>query len=337
MNRSLTLSFPYKLLIPAVAFLSLVGFALLGNQFVANSNLTIGVTLDFCFTIPLLYFLAIRKSSIPKITVLTVFVFCLFTATVLIPESEQLVLSQIKFYAIPLVELGVFTFIVIKAGQIIVQMKTSDHAEWYDGILKACDEIFPSRIGAVLATELSVIYYSFFSWRAPIIKENHFTYFKKNGIKSVIGAFVFVILIETIAVHLLVGQWSVKVAWILSALSIYTCFQLFALVKSMNRRLSFIDYKNQTLNLRYGFFNHVKIPIRKIETIESNRRTLPDDKSILQFSPLGMLDSHNIILTLNEDHTMNRMYGLKKEFKKLAIYIDDKEKFIHSIKGLMSI
>ena len=105
----------------------------------------------------------------------------------------------------------------------------------------------------------------------------------------------------------------------------------------MNRRLSFIDYNNQTLNLRYGFFNHVKIPIRKIETIESNRRTLPDDKSILQFSPLGMLDSHNIILTLNEDHTMNRMYGLKKEFKKLAIYIDDKEKFIHSIKGLMSI
>jgi len=149
---------------------------------------------------------------------------------------------------------------------------------------------------------------------------------KKNGIKSVIVIFMFIIAIETLAVHLLIEQWSNKAAWILSFVSLYTCLQIWALIKSMDRRPSFIDYENRLLTLRYGFFN---------VTVIADKRTLPNDKSIIQFSPLGMIDTHNLVLSLHENHIIDSVYGFTKEYKKLAILIDEKERFIKEIQSII--
>jgi len=158
---------------------------------------------------------------------------------------------------------------------------------------------------------------------------------KKNGIKSVIVIFMFIIAIETLAVHLLIEQWSNKAAWILSFVSLYTCLQIWALIKSMDRRPSFIDYENRLLTLRYGFFNVTVIPFKKLQSIQADKRTLPNDKSIIQFSPLGMIDTHNLVLSLHENHIIDSVYGFTKEYKKLAILIDEKERFIKEIQSII--
>ena len=210
-------------------------------------------------------------------------------------------------------------------------MKSKDEKiEWYDAISSACQQVFPGRVGKIFATEISVIYYSFFSWKKESVGKTDFTYFKTNGVTYTIGAFVFLIIIETLTVHMLLEMWSARAAWILTFLSLYTCLQVVALLRSMDKRLISVDHGSSILIMRYGFFNQTKIPFSAVVSIEENRRALPEDGRISRLSPLGMLDPHNLILTLSKECEMEKIYGFRERFDKVAFYIDNKEDFVEN-------
>lgn len=298
------------------------------------ADLSYAITLDLLITIPVLYFLLIRKKEIPTITVASVFIVCMVIASYVIPIEHQGLLTKIKTFGVPLVELGVLTFVGLKTRAIIRSFKEHDtpQPDFFDALSLACSKVLPGRIGKLLATEISVVYYAFSKSMKKEIQPNEYTYFEKSGIKTVIYALIFIILIETFAVHMLVDKWYPTIALILSLLSLYTCLQFFSLARSMNRRLITIDYENQLLHLKYGFFNQASFPFTDIKNIELNRRTLPEDGSVVPFSALGSFDSHNIIIYLTKEHTLFRIYGIEQPFHALAIYVDKKDEFVEVIK-----
>ena len=53
------------------------------------SNFSILVMIDFLITIPLLYLFFIRKTKVPKTTVIPVFLLGLLLASIYIPEDQQ--------------------------------------------------------------------------------------------------------------------------------------------------------------------------------------------------------------------------------------------------------
>ena len=293
------------------------------------TELSVGITLDLILTIPFVYFLLIRKKAIPKLTVVTVFVVGIVVATAVLPESQQSLLSQIKTYVFPIIELGVFSLLVSKAIKIIREFKKKDRVnlDFYNAIQLASKEVFPAKIASLLATEISVIYYGFVNWKKRTLKENEFSYHKNSTIVSVLLGFMLVILIETVAVHLLVEKWSVIAAWVLSILSVYTCLQLFALLRSLSKRPIQINKSREEVILRYGFFSEAVIPIEKIKNIELSEKELPEDKSILPFSPLGTLDGYNCILHLKEEAVFKSFYGFEKKYVSLAFFVDEKQQF----------
>ena len=172
-----------------------------------------------------------------------------------------------------------------------------------------------------------MFYYLFFSWQKKELNKNEFTYHKKSGIKSVLMVLIFVAFAETFVMHLFLMEFNKTVAWVLFGVSIYTGLQIISFTRSISKRPVVIDFLKKRLFLRYGFFSETTIPIEQIEKIEFNKRSLPDDKSIVKLSPLGMLDSHNIILHLNQENTLSGIYGISKKYNKIAINIDEKEKF----------
>ena len=285
----------------------------------------------------MVYFLLIRKKEIPKITVASVFVICVLVASAVLPMEHQHLLTQIKTIAIPLVEIGIIAFVSIKARRIIKSLKKNknQHVDFFDALLIVCSTALPNRIGKVLATEIAVVYYTFSFSNKKTITDNEFTYFKKSGIKTTVWVFIFLIFVETGVTHLLVERWNATVAWVLTFLSLYACLQVFALLRSMDRRLIFINKEEEVLNLKYGFFNQTVIPFDQIENVEINRRSLPADNSVVQFSPLGLLDTHNLIIRLKNEHVLNRIYGIEKKYEAVAIYVDEKEKFVGEIKALI--
>lgn len=307
-------------------------------QFLDNpSDLSIGLTLDLLITMPLLYFLVIRKTTIPKISVLSVFIIGIIVASFLIPPSEQALLGQIKFWAVPLAEFGIVGFVIFTARKTIAQYKAQKGTapDFYTAINQACREAVPNRIGALLATEISVIYYVFFSKKKKTLAENEYTYHKKSGIITVVYAVLFMAFIETFAVHLVVHTSYPKLAWVLTFFSAYACIQIIALIRSIGSRPSNIDFEKEQINLRYGFFSETTIPFNVIDRIELNTRSLPTDNSVIEFSPLGLLDTHNIILHLNKELSIQRIYGITKQYQSLAIYIDEKDEFFRKISDIL--
>ena len=322
-NQTISLKRIVPFTIPLFMILSLI-LIIKSSFFIENPGiLSSAITIDFLFIIPLIYFLLIRKSNIPKITVLTSFVIGLVLTSYLLPPQHQSLVTNIKTYFLPILELCILSFVIFKFTKLRTAFKLQGKTkDFYTTLKIAAEEILPKRLAPILATEVSVIYYGFLKWKSDTRNDNEFTYHKNSGLVSLIAGFTLVILIESVALHSILVGWNLIVGWVITILSIYTAIQFFALAKSVVFRPHFIDVKSKNIQLKFGNFTDLQISFHQIEKIELSSKDLPEDKSITYFSPLGMLGGHNLILHLNEKIQFNGIYGMKRKATSLAIYID---------------
>ncbi|MGB0932417.1 MAG: hypothetical protein ACPGVB_16665, partial [Chitinophagales bacterium] len=211
-SQIVLLSFPLTLLLLLVLLTQTIFFQ--NNPKILSQ----AITLDLVLTLPFFYFLLIRKKDIPKITVASVFVLGLVVANWIIPTAHQSLLQQVQHFVFPLVEMSVLSYLVFKAYKIRQQFKLQkqQNIDFYSAICLACKEALPKRIGALLATEIGVVYYSLFAWRKRELAANEFTYYKKSGIRLLVTTLIFLIFIETFAIHLILQLWSHTLAWVLT-------------------------------------------------------------------------------------------------------------------------
>ncbi|MFK7934317.1 MAG: hypothetical protein AB8G22_12465 [Saprospiraceae bacterium] len=297
-------------------------------------DLATGITLDLVVTLPIVWFLLIRKTDIPKITVASSFILGLVIASYILPAEQQTLLALIKKVAFPLVETGVLLFVFYTFRKTWKAFKTEKNVrpEFYTALTTATQQVLPGRVGILLATEIAVVYYGIIAWRKHLLAANEYHYHKKSGIILVLYVFIGLLAGETFAMHILVEKWSPTVAWVLTGLSVYSAFQIIALTRSMSRRPIIMDKENDTLYLRYGFFSEATIKISDIERVEMTARSLPADQGLVELTPLGMLDSHNLVLHLkSDDNTLNSLYGRKSTFRGIAIYVDEKQRFVEEL------
>ena len=293
--------------------------------------------LDLLITIPVVYFLTIQKTNIPKITVVPVIILDMLIGYYVIPEDQQFYLDLFRKYAFPLLEGGVFLFVVFKIRKTVKTFKSnnSEEMDFYEVMRKTCEEILPGRLSHFLLSEISVFYYGFVSWSKPELKEGDFTYHKRSGSPALFGALIFIILVETFAVHVVLLKWSSLAAMMLTVISIYTAIQFFGFSKSLARRP--ISVKDGKLYLRYGIMSEAVIEIDEIESIELSRKALKKDDNMKKLSLLGELESHNVIIHCKEMQTLNGFYGMKKSFKSLALHLDEKERFKTEVDRLLMV
>jgi hypothetical protein len=107
----------------------------------------------------------------------------------------------------------------------------SDVFDFYIVLQNTCAEFLPKRLVMPFVTEVAVFYYSFVNWKSLKLNENEFTYHKDSGLRAVLCVFIFLILIETAALHILLVKWNVIVDWILFGLSFYTALQVLGVCK----------------------------------------------------------------------------------------------------------
>jgi len=301
-------------------------------------ELSIGITLDLILIIPFVYYLLIRKKAIPKITILTMFIIGLIVSTLVIPVEYQKGLSLVKTFVLPIIELAILYIVITKTRAIIRSYKNQKRGEldFYDALKIAVEEVVPAKLSSLVVTEIAVIYYGFFSWKKRELNTNEYSYHKKSTSVSILLGFILLILIEIITLHHLLSMWSLIAAWVLTFLSIYTCFQMMALLKSLSKRPFFIDEANQQLVLRYGFFSEAVIPFLEIKKISIYEKEISDDKSITSFSPFGKLEGVNMLIELFNKTEFNSFYGFKKKYTSLAFFVDEKHQFVKRIETIVA-
>ncbi|MBX2930572.1 MAG: hypothetical protein KF781_01355 [Chitinophagaceae bacterium] len=298
--------------------------------------LSFAITFDLLITAPIIYFLLIRKTKVPVTTVIPILVIGLIVGTYILPKENQHFLNLFKFWCLPLIELTIFALIVLKVRATIKIFNQQKKAgtDFYTILTIVSVELVPKKVVPILTSEFATIYYGFIKWKKLVLNENEFSYHKKSGTPILLGAVIFLILIETLAIHLLLVKWSVTVAWIISGLSLYTAIQVFGFLKSLSQRP--ICFGENKIFIRYGFMAETEIKFEDIESIKISKMKMENNKLAKKLSIFGDLESHNIILTLNKENYIKGLYGIKRKYTTLAFYIDNVAAFERKINLILA-
>lgn len=317
--------------------LGLFGILILYIQsalFNGSSVMNFAISADLLLTIPLIYFLLIRKTAIPNTTVIPVMIIGLLIGFNLLPVESQTYLLLFKSWVFPIIELSILGFVIFKVSRIIKSYQGIKNTsnDFYAVLKTSCKEALPSPVSIFMASEIAVFYYGFLNWGKKIYCDNEFTYHKNSGAQGLFGGIILVIAIETFVLHNLVAGWSVMAAWILSGISIYTGIQFLGFARSLSARP--ITFDMNSISLRYGIMNEVTIPFDSIESIEISSRDLSKETLEKKLSLLGELESHNVIINLKHNHELVGFYGIKSKFKALGLYLDEPMAFKEKIDSL---
>lgn len=324
-----------SLAIPILLF-GMLALLMKSSFFLNHDLMSFGITTDLILTIPLVYFLLIRKTEIPNTTVVPVMVIGLIIGSYLLPEANQSYLDLFKIWALPIIEIFAFTFVLIKVISAIKKYKKLKGVspDFFTTLKSTCYEILPKPLVMPLASEVAVFYYGFFHWKTIKTNENEFTIHRKSGTLGLLGALIFIIAVETIAMHFLLATWSHVAAWIFTGLSIYTAFQVFGFARALPKR--FISLNQNSLTLKYSIINEAEIPFCEIASIELSGKSLEKDQLTKTLSPLGEAESHNVIIRLNQTNQLMGLYGFKKDFKVIALHIDEPMVFKEKLDAALS-
>lgn len=289
--------------------------------------LNFAISLDLLFFVPLIYFLAIRKSSIPKTTVVPVMLVGFLLGSIFLPKQEQEYLAIFKTWFLPVIEISILSFIIYKVRKAVRLFKNNADGEvdFYTSLIATCKDILPKKVVHPFASEIAVFYYGFFHWKKVKLKADEFSYHKNTGTQALLGALIFIIAIETVVLHILILKWSEIAAIILSLLSIYSALQVFGILKSLGKRPIVIG--DQKLSLRYGILSNSEIKLSEISSIELYKKEIDKKGSKKKLSPLGELEEHNVLITFKNAQFSKGLYGAEKSFEQLVLFVDEPEAF----------
>lgn len=328
-----TMNINSKYLVFGVPFLMILSLVVLLKSPLFIPKISSFVIIDFLITIPLVYFLLVRKTNISNKTTFSVISLGFILITFLIPENQQGIFADIKTFLLPIVELLLIGYIVVKTKRAVKKIKSNnDHSkDFFEVMQQVCNDILPYGLGTVFASEISVIYFGLFHWKKKKLKKNEFTYHKDGMAVSVILGFLLVVVVEVFVTHSMMKHGNVQGSIILGILSGYTVLQVIAILKSLFKRPIFIDEKKEELILKFGILANAQIPFNVIDKIEMSSKEIPENSEIKYFSPIGSSGGHNVILHLNKEIKFNGFYGFKKRAQVLVFFVDESSVFYNSL------
>jgi len=330
-SMSKSAAIPSQLLGPAIPIVvALMAFVVLRYLRLGDDSALIAtaVTIDLTMLSPILYFLLIRKTSIPNITVVPVFILSLLLAGQLVPQEHQQALAWIKQWFLPFFELGVIGVIGYHFVSIRKTLKEerSHGLDFYEALKIATSKVLPKKIGHFLAVELATFYYGFLHWKKP--PAHGYTYHKTGGTIAILVFIMLLIPIETVVLHLLIRLWNDTVAWVVTIISIYTAIQLFGMIRSIKPRP--IDILADQLVLRFGMLAEANIPLKDIESVEkvAEHASL---EGVLKVSPIASFEGCNVLIRCGKEQVVHGLYGMKRKGKVIAFRVDEAEDFVKDL------
>jgi len=291
---------------------------------VVYPEMAVGIIIDLTVTAPLMFFFLNRKKRFLRYGVLGFFAVGVLIASYTIPVEKQGLLSLIKYFAVPLLEvglLGVFAFSAYKT------IKTYNaERETNADVLSVLQQVGSKFLGdtvfaRLVAYEASVLYFAFFAWKAGTQNDQAFTYHKKNGTIATNGIFGFIIVAETIVFHYLIAQLNVYAAWVLTFSSIYLLMLIFAQVKATIIRP--IEIIGDKLFIRYGVFGDAEIDLQNVASVETALSFSDEQDDLKKFA---VFENCNTKIRLKEESTAYGFYRMKSKYRTLIFHADENEK-----------
>lgn len=312
MTTATTLRRPLPLFSFAAAAIAIACVAITrSHAFAANPDvLAWSVTFDLTITIPLLYWLfVIRTGAARAITIVPVFVIGATIAALAIPRGQQQFLHELRFLVAPL---EVVTILLI-----VRKIRSGAKPD--------------NLVFGVVATEVSVLRYSVAGWHRRIevpADAKSFTIHERTGWGAIVAALMLVIVAESLAAHLLIQMWSVRAAWIMTALDLYAILWLLGDYNALRLRPSYAS--DGVLHVRYGLRWNVTVVLDDIASIEPVREEGEwKRRGVLK---VAMLDAPRFLVRLRTPVVAHGLAGIRKTVDAIAIAPDDDAAFASAVR-----
>ncbi len=318
----------FALVIPLLIFLACF-IITLTSKFKANSTLlSNAILIDTLVVAPFIYFLAIRKTKISKLTVIRIFIAGLLVAGLILNPQSNIFLQIIKTWISPVIE-AVVIFYIGRKFYLANKRAKASNIEKPDFLMHCRDVMFRvfgnEKFSTIISSEIAVMYYAFFSSKDKTIDyEKKFSSYKENGISLVLWVILFIFLIETTGVHFLLRLWFTTTAWIITALSVYTCIQLFAHIKAVKARPIMIN--KDSLEIHNGLAGDASIEFDNIEKFELSKK-IPLGRNPAKIALLKGMENHNVVVYLKKPIEVTKIFGIKKTTDTVLFYVDRSKDF----------
>lgn len=331
----MTVANPLHRFRPALCFGALV-LLILGIEHAVTTSapfrqqpvLPYAVAFDLLVGIPALFYgLVVRRYRLPLSSIAGVAGACFALAHWLLPVAQQTPLQAVRFLP-ALLEGATLVLLIAKSRQLVqrYQIAYRQHPHFGPSAQVAVQQVL-GRAGVLLVAEAAMLRYAVLGWWAQPAGTRGATAFsthRDSGFTAfavVLGA---ALVIESAAVHLLVGLWSARAAGWLLLCDLYLLLLLIAHAHAV--RLRPVRLTADTLHLNVGFVWQLTVPLRELVAVES----LPDHPEpaadLLNLTKV-LFTPPNLLLTFAQPVTVKGPYGMQRTGQRVAVYLDHPQQF----------
>ncbi|GIN89182.1 hypothetical protein J22TS1_02330 [Siminovitchia terrae] len=303
----------------------------------ADANwVVIGSLIDLAVVAPLLILFLKRKERITVKAFIAWMVSGLVFARFLIPSAYFEPFTYVPLAAIGiealivLAELGLVALLIWRLPGIIRWIKSHN-----ESLLFSLPSAVEKRVGnhillRVIASEFLMFYYAFASWKKkPSAGEAYFSLHKKSSLIAFYIMLIHGIIIETAAIHWLIHEKSVILSIIMLLLNVYTVIFFIGDIQAIRLNPLYVQDRNIFVSLGLG--KRIVIPMEEIKEIKWEREAEEEKinpKETIDFiaKDFETLPPHCII-EFKRPLAANLFMGLKKNYTKTAIRLDEPDRF----------
>jgi hypothetical protein len=231
-----------------------------------------------------------------------------------------------------LCEVGLLSFVVVQVRRVSRRglRCPGDPISSIQSVLEAL--ALPPFIARLLATEIGILYYASFSWRAkPHVPAGAKAFFmhRKNGQGALFYAVAAASSLEMLPMHLVIRQWNPTWAWAATGISLYGMIWLIGLGRSLELRPVLIG--PEFLDLRYGLLFALRVPCEMIASFRRADSAGPSHAFVL---PKGSQPDFCIDLACPLE--AEGLFGVRRHVSLLALAPDDPAGFERALGELLS-
>lgn len=190
-----------------------------------------------------------------------------------------------------------------------------------------------ARIIKVFCTEILMFYYALVSWRTkPKLNANEFSLYKQSSLIALYMLTIHSIVMETIAVHWwLHGKFPI-VSIVLLILNIYTVIFLVGSIQSIRHNPLHLTEKH--IYISFGLLKRIKVEWANIEEVIDTPVELQQNltKDTIDFIARDFEQVYpHVILKLKNPEKAILLFGFEKQYKYVAIRVDEPTRFKNAI------
>jgi len=276
-----------------------------------------GACIDLVVVVGFLYYwLLVRPGLRTRTGLVFIAVMGLLRASFLFPEG-----ALVKATLAGCAEIGLIAFVAVQVARSRKQTPKSD-----DPLLAlqhAVTAVIPfPALARAIATEMSLMYYTTFGWRAkPHIPQGMRAFWLREQPDKafLLASAGLASIFEIVPVHLLVARWSTLAAWILTAVSLYGMIWLLGLSRSLLLLPTIVG--PDSLEIRYGLLARLQIRREEIAQVERLKNASPGAAVL----PRRM--APNLQISFTQPLKLERLFG-SRNVRQIALCVDHENDFM---------